>query len=49
MRYFDDMPVGDIANSLDCSENTVKSLLRRGLAALRDTETMKEWREALNA
>jgi RNA polymerase sigma factor (sigma-70 family) len=48
MRYFDDLSVSDIANSLECSENTVKSLLRRGLAALRETETMKELREALN-
>lgn len=49
MRYFDDLPVRDIANALDCSDNTVKTLLRRGLAALRATEEMKEWKEALNA
>jgi RNA polymerase sigma factor (sigma-70 family) len=49
MRYFDDLSVNDIASALDCSENTVKSLLRRGLAALRETDTMKQWREILDA
>ena len=48
MRFFDDMRVREIAVALDCSENTVKSLLRRGLAALRDTDTIKNWKGALD-
>ena len=45
MRYFDDLPVSDIAAALECSENTVKSLLRRGLAVLRSSDTIQGWRE----
>lgn len=49
LRYFDDLPVSDIAHSLECSDNTVKSLLKRGLARLRETDSIKEWKEALRA
>lgn len=48
MRFFDDLSIRDIAACLDCSENTVKSLVRRGLAALRETDVIREWKGALS-
>ena len=45
MRYFDDLSVSDIASALECSENTVKSLLRRGLEVLRSSDTIQGWKE----
>ena len=35
LRYFLELPVGEIAATLDLSINTVKTHLRRGLEALR--------------
>ena len=35
LHYFDDLPYAEIAELMNCPENTVKSLARRGLAALR--------------
>ncbi len=36
LRYFLELPVGEIAETLDLSINTVKTHLRRGLEALRN-------------
>jgi RNA polymerase sigma factor (sigma-70 family) len=36
LRYYEDLPVGDIARLLDCRPSTVSSLLHRGLADLRE-------------
>jgi RNA polymerase sigma factor (sigma-70 family) len=37
LRYFHDLPDEDIASTLDCRVGTVRSLISRGLAALRAT------------
>lgn len=36
LRYFHDLPDDDIAAALGCREGTVRSLISRGLAALRE-------------
>lgn len=36
LRYYADLPLADIARVLECSTGTVKSLLHRGLAQLKD-------------
>ena len=36
MRYFQGMPIRDIAGVLECSEGNVKSLLFRGVDKLRN-------------
>jgi RNA polymerase sigma-70 factor (ECF subfamily) len=36
LRYFQEMPIRDIARVLECSEGTVKSLLFRGVDKLRN-------------
>jgi len=36
LRYYVDLPVGEIAELLDCQPGTVSSLLHRGLADLRE-------------
>lgn len=36
MRYFHDLPDGEIAAALGCREGTVRSLISRGLAAMRE-------------
>jgi RNA polymerase sigma factor (sigma-70 family) len=36
LRYFHDLPDEDIAVALGCREGTVRSLISRGLAALRE-------------
>lgn len=41
MRFFDDLTDAEIAESLGCRLGTVRSLISRGLAALRD-QTMRE-------
>lgn len=35
LRFYEDLPVRDIAEALGCSSGTVKSLIHRGLAQLR--------------
>ena len=35
LRYYEDLPIGEIARLLDCRPGTVSSLLHRGLADLR--------------
>lgn len=37
LRYFHDLPDEEIAAALGCREGTVRSLISRGLAALRDS------------
>jgi RNA polymerase sigma factor (sigma-70 family) len=36
LRYYEDLPVTEIARLLDCRPGTVSSLLHRGLADLRE-------------
>jgi RNA polymerase sigma-70 factor (sigma-E family) len=36
LRYFHDLPDAEIANALGCREVTVRSLVSRGVAAMRD-------------
>ena len=36
LRYFEDMPIKDIAQTLECSEGVVKSMLFRSLKKLKD-------------
>jgi RNA polymerase sigma-70 factor (sigma-E family) len=36
LRYFHDLPDSEIARALDCREATVRSLISRGVAAMRD-------------
>lgn len=36
LRYYEDLPVGEIARLLGCQPGTVSSLLHRGLADLRE-------------
>jgi len=36
LRYYDDMPVRDIATALECTEGVVKNVLFRSLRRLRD-------------
>jgi RNA polymerase sigma factor (sigma-70 family) len=35
LRYYEDLPIGEIARLLECRPGTVSSLLHRGLADLR--------------
>lgn len=35
LRYWDDLPIAEVARLLDCTEGTVKSQCAKGLAALR--------------
>jgi RNA polymerase sigma factor (sigma-70 family) len=35
LRYYEDMPIDDIATVMDCRPATVKSLIQRGLKSLR--------------
>ena len=39
LRFYEDLPVADIAEIMQCSEGTVKSLIHRGLAQLRGVMT----------
>ena len=41
MRYFDDMPIREIAAVLECTEGTVKSILFRSIEKLRNRLTLK--------
>ena len=43
LRYFDQMPLRGIAEALDCSEGTVKSILFRSLEKLR-RQMAPHWR-----
>ncbi|MFD1051361.1 sigma factor-like helix-turn-helix DNA-binding protein [Kibdelosporangium lantanae] len=36
LRYWEDLPIADVARMLGCAEGTVKSQAARGLAALRE-------------
>jgi RNA polymerase sigma-70 factor (sigma-E family) len=36
LRYWEDLPITDVADVLDCSQGTVKSQAARGLQTLRD-------------
>jgi RNA polymerase sigma-70 factor (sigma-E family) len=36
LRYWEDLPISEVALALDCSDGTVKSQAARGLANLRD-------------
>ncbi len=46
LRYFEDMPVPQIARALGCREGTVRTHIRRGLLALRAKLATKLNREA---
>lgn len=41
MRYFEDMPIREIAAVLECTDGTVKSILFRSLEKLRNRMTLK--------
>jgi RNA polymerase sigma factor (sigma-70 family) len=45
LRFFADYSVAETARLMDCPEATVKTLTRRGLAALRLQEEVRELRE----
>ena len=36
LRYYQDMPVAEVAEVMGCSSSTVKKLAARGLTAMRD-------------
>jgi RNA polymerase sigma-70 factor (sigma-E family) len=38
LRYYHDLPDGEIAVALNCREGTVRSLLSRGLSAMREAD-----------
>jgi RNA polymerase sigma-70 factor (ECF subfamily) len=40
MKYFDDMPIREIAAVMECTDGTVKSILFRGLEKLRNRMTL---------
>lgn len=42
LRYFENYPIRDIAETLDCSEGVVKNILHRSLQKLKKTLTMSE-------
>jgi RNA polymerase sigma-70 factor (sigma-E family) len=45
LRYYLDLPEHEIADALGCRPGTVKSLLHRGLAVLRDELARTQYRE----
>jgi DNA-directed RNA polymerase specialized sigma24 family protein len=45
LHYLDDLPVAEIANLMHCSTNTVKTHVRRGVAALRTSSALLDHRE----
>ena len=49
LRYYGDLRISEIADSMDCSESTVKKLLRRALTRLRDEERTADGRESWDA
>lgn len=49
LHYFGDLSMGQVAGLMGCSENTAKSLARRGVAALRATGELVDTKEAPNA
>jgi RNA polymerase sigma factor (sigma-70 family) len=49
LRYYSDMTYVQIGRVLGCSDNTVKSLARRGLQNLRSQTELMDLKEALNA
>ncbi len=49
LRYFDDLSVAQVAEVMDCPQNTVRSLGRRALESLRAVEGIGDIREARHA
>lgn len=47
LRYFNDLPDGQIAEILACPDSTVRSLAARGLAALRRTPELRSEQSVL--
>jgi len=45
LRYFENYPVRDIAETLNCSEGVVKNMLYRSLQKLKKNLTMTEFGE----
>jgi RNA polymerase sigma-70 factor (sigma-E family) len=46
MRYFEDLPDDEIGNALGCRAGTVRSLISRGLAALRENSAQAQQQSA---
>lgn len=49
LRFYADLSVRETASLMDCPEGTVKTLTRKGLAALRLTPEVREMKEAPDA
>lgn len=49
LRYYGQFRVSEIADVMDCSETTVKKLLRRGLSSLRSEDRVVNGRESADA
>ena len=46
LRYYGQLRLSEIADAMNCSETTVKKLLRRALLRLRDQEQIVNGRES---
>ncbi len=46
LRFYEDLSMDEIAGALDCRTGTAKSLVSRGLAALRETTGLREGEES---
>jgi DNA-directed RNA polymerase specialized sigma24 family protein len=49
LRYYEDLSDADVAEVLDCAVGTVRSLISRGLAALRSSMVAESQHEAMEA
>lgn len=49
LRYYADLPVGEVAELMACPEGTVKTLVHRAIKALRSSDQLEELKEVLDA